>query len=416
MCNREKGEDCEASILMTFSLVSFILVCIIILFNSYKYRPPVALSRFELSKQLYDNRMSNGSYKDLDKCTKVVTRADEVVFFGKLFKRPHPSMRPMFNTVFHNNNRDDWLRSRKTLVTNILAPKIVKSFEPIMSVCAAEVLDTRCLAGIVEVVWLVRLYVNKVLYRCVFGGDGCGEEEFIYWSTKLRHEESEALKRADQRVDGAEDTEAELYFKKLIWSPETSEESFLSKLKAAFSPSSDDVESNSVSFILGGFTACVSALVFVMYELAALPDLQEALRVTPVPHRLFTLVVKEGLRKYPPFAAVIKTEDSNVSGTGEWVLPVSGIHHDARVYHEPSEFLPDREYPKHMFCSFGVGARKCPGEHFSYSAVEAFLKYLVKNFKISRKPTCNCVPGKLELSKGKFTTIVDSLELLFEGL
>lgn len=415
LCNIESGRDCEASMFVTFSLVSFILVCIILLFSSYRYRPPVTLSRFEQFKQLYDSRLS-GSYRDLDKCTKVVTKADEVVFFGKLFKRPLPSMRPMLKTLFHNNDRDDWLRSRKTLVTNILAPKIVKSFEPIMSVCAAEVLDTRCPAGVVEVVWLARLYVNKVLYRCVFGGDGRGEEEFIYWSTKLRHEESKALKRADQRVDGAEDTEAELYFKKLIWSPETSEESFLSKLKAAFSPSSDDVESNSVSFILGGFTACVSALVFVMYELAALPDLQEALRVTPVPHRLFTLVVKEGLRKYPPFAAVIKIEDIDVSGSAEWVLPVSGIHHDARIYHEPSEFLPDREYPKHMFCSFGVGGRKCPGEHFSYSAVEMFLKHLVKNFKITRKPTCDRVPGKLEFSKGKFTTTVDSLDLLFEGL
>lgn len=415
MCNIESGGDSEASMFVTFSLVSFILVCIILLFSCYQYRPPVTLSRFEQSKQLYDSRMS-GSYKDLDKCTKVVTKADEVVFFGKLFKRPHPSMRPMLKTVFHNNDRDDWLRSRKTLVNNVLAPKIVKSFEPIMSVCAAEVLETRCPAGVVEVVWLVRLYVNKVLYRSVFGGDGRGEEEFNYWSTKLRHEESDALKRGDQRVDGAEDTEAELYFKKLIWSPETSEESFLSKLKAAFSPSSDDVESNSVSFILGGFTACVSALVFVMYELAALPDLQEALRVAPVPHRLFTLVVKEGLRKYPPFAAIIKTEDIDVSGTAEWVLPVSGIHHDARVYHEPSEFLLDREYPKHMFCSFGVGGRKCPGEHFSYSAVEAFLKHLVKNFKIFRKPTYDRVPGKLEFSKGKFTTTVDSLELLFESL
>lgn len=400
---------------ITLFLVSLLFLCGIILF-SYQYRPPDTLSRFEHYKQLY-NKCLSGSYKDIDKCEKVVTKLDEVLLFGKMFYRPHPPMRPLLKTVFHDNNYDDWMRTRKTLVRNILAPRITKSLEPLMSLCASEVLETKSPA-VVEVVQLVRRYMNKVMYRCVFGGDGVREreEEFIHMSSKLRHEESEALvKGMDLSVD-IEDTEAETYFKKLIWGPNRSdEESFLSKLKVAFSSTPDDVESNSISFILGGFTSCVSALVFVLYELAARPDIQEALRMTPVPHSLFTRVIKEGLRKYPPFSAVIKTQHGNVSNRS-WVLPVSGIHRDPEIYPEPSEFLPNREFPKHMFCAFGLGLRRCPGEHFSYSAVDVFLKQIVRNFKISRKPTCDHGQEELGFSKGKFTTTVDSLELLFEGL
>lgn len=413
MCNKYRGGDCETSMFITLSLVLLLLLCVII-FYYYQYRPAaISQSRFEHFKELY-NKCLSGSLKDL-KFAKVVTKADEVLLFGKLFNRPHPPMRPMFKTVFHDNNYEDWLCSRKIFVRNILAPNVVKSLEPIMRLCATEVLGAKSPAGVVEVVQLSRNYVNKVMYRCVFGGDRHEEEEFSYWSTKLRHQESEALKGTDQQVDGAEDSAAEEYFKKLIWSPDGDEESFLYKLKA-FSPI-DDVESNSVSFVLGGFTACVSALVFVMYELAACPDLQEDLRATPVPNKLFTLVVKEGLRKYPPFAAVIKTEDVNVSDAKptQWILPVSGIHHDSQFYQEPSKFLPNREYPKNMFCSFGVGIRKCPGEHFSYSVVEVLLKHIVKHFKISRL-TCDRARGELGFSNGKFTTTVDSLELLFEGI
>lgn len=83
------------------------------------------------------------------------------------------------------------------------------------------------------------------------------------------------------------------------------------------------------------------------------------------------------------------------------------------LYHEPSELLPNHNYPEHMFCSFGFGIHNVLVNTSLILLLLFLIKHIVRDFKISRKFTSDGVQGKLGFSEGKFTTTVESLELLF---
>lgn len=76
-------------------------------------------------------------------------------------------------------------------------------------------------------------------------------------------------------------------------------------------------------------------------------------------------------------------------------------------------YLPNHNYPKHMFCSFGFGIHNVLVNTSLILLLQFLFKHIVRDFKISRKFTSDGVQGKLGFSEGKFTITVESLELLF---
>lgn len=76
-------------------------------------------------------------------------------------------------------------------------------------------------------------------------------------------------------------------------------------------------------------------------------------------------------------------------------------------------YLPNHNYPKHMFCSFGFGIHNVLVNTSLILLLQFIFKHIVRDFKISRKFTSDGVQGKLGFSEGKFTITVESLELLF---
>jgi cytochrome P450 len=95
-------------------------------------------------------------------------------------------------------------------------------------------------------------------------------------------------------------------------------------------------------------------------------------------------VVKESLRLYPPVWAFarVAARDRKIGGypvragtsiaMSQWVM-----HRDARYFHRPGEFIPERwtdeftrQLPKFAFFPFGGGPRVCIGSSFAMMGEE----------------------------------------------
>lgn len=405
-----------------------LIICIIIISFSLYYLSrglspdsvwfKLGITRFEFYKFIYNKTLTYPIFIKLltqwsRKKIKIVTTNKEATYFGKLFRRPFGvqiSLRPILKTLFHENDYDQWKHTRKMLVKNVFAPAQVELLSDTIRDCALECLSKS--EQLVDAVSLARRYVDKIFYRCVFNGEASNEKDFSIMSAQLRHQESKLLKQR-KGVDIV--SKAESYFTDLIGSHNQDSNTLLSAMKRVFTPADSVIESNSVSFILGGYTASVSTLVFAMYELSEHIKIQEEVRKELLNSQAsitLNCVVKETLRKYPPFAAVLKeSEDSCTT----WVLPISGIHHDEQLYSNPTKFYPQRFFSKipQMYCPFGIGIRRCPGEYFAYTIIKLFLKQVLLSYYL--KPPSNGGGRILKFSTNKFTTSIDRLELFFEN-
>ncbi|HKO94187.1 MAG TPA: cytochrome P450, partial [Polyangiaceae bacterium] len=90
-------------------------------------------------------------------------------------------------------------------------------------------------------------------------------------------------------------------------------------------------------------------------------------------------VLSEALRLYPPAYVVLRSarEPAQVAGYHvpagtDMVLWIYHTHHDARWYHEPERFDPDRfsaarrkQLPACAYVPFGAGTRTCIGKNFA---------------------------------------------------
>lgn len=381
----------------------------------------LGITRFHFYRWIYNTTRDYPIFNILmqwfsRKKTKIVISKSEATEFGKIFCRPFGlqlTLRPMLQTLFHMNDYDNWLDTRKVLVNNIFKPAQVEAMSDTISACALESLSE--LEQLVEVVSLARRYIDKVFYRCIFDGDLSDENDFHLWSAELRHEESKLLKKGGGLYNIV--SKAELYFKDLIWSQNNNQDSITSVIKRVFT-STDIIESSSVSFILGGYTASVSTLVCAMFELSQNEQIQEEVRTELLDSQALGIpsdscmnkFLKEVMRKYPPFSAVLKEDKDKVI----WVLPISGIHHDQQIYPNPSQFSPERfANTPLMYYPFGIGKRKCPGEFFANTIVKLFLKHVLLSKYL--KPSSNSGGQELQFTTYKFTTAVDRLDLLFEN-
>ncbi|XP_054287686.1 cytochrome P450 3A19-like [Macrosteles quadrilineatus] len=275
----------------------------------------------------------------------------------------------------------------------------------------------------VDVVQISRQYVNKVLYQTVFGcTDPAGEEEFAKMSRDLRNSDSGKFHVPDwlKRLIAtkSEYKHAADYFRNLVRQNKNNQVDSFLKLLVASCPDWDEsmIVAHCTVFLTGGFTSTVTTIVFALYELAKNPAIQRQLReeINDCPtmkdrldNSYLDCVVNEVLRKYSPFPAVLRQYEGGTISA----IPVSGIHHDPSTYADPDKFIPERFFTKpsnrSKFLPFGIGKRKCLGEHFAILIIKTFV------VSVLTKSTLELgVHEPLVISPGKFTTTVSKMELI----
>ncbi|XP_055610022.1 cytochrome P450 9e2-like [Uranotaenia lowii] len=212
----------------------------------------------------------------------------------------------------------------------------------------------------------------------------------------------------------------------------TVQESNVGKQSVAKSMTEPELIAQCLIFFLAGFDSISTMLMFMSYELALHPEIQQCLyeevREThnklegePINYetlqqmKYMDMVVSETLRFWVPAAIdrlCIKDytlDDGNglkftiEKGTAVW-FPSYGIHHDPKYYPNPEVFDPERfsdanrrNINMDAYLPFGVGPRNCIGSRFALMEMKALIYAVLLEFKLERTEETQ-VP--LKMAKG----------------
>lgn len=184
------------------------------------------------------------------------------------------------------------------------------------------------------------------------------------------------------------------------------------------------IAGHALAFFAEGFETSSSTLGFLIYNLAANPEiqerlyeeiqhvleqsnnevsydvmqkmdyldwaLQESLRLSPVIPMMQRLCTK----KYPLRRHINgKPVETWIKEGTTITVPVLSLHMDPKYYPEPEKFLPERFSPEEkltrtemVYLPFGEGPRMCMGMRFGQTQVKAALLRLMQKFKFHVSP------------------------------
>ncbi|KXJ73273.1 hypothetical protein RP20_CCG016136 [Aedes albopictus] len=212
----------------------------------------------------------------------------------------------------------------------------------------------------------------------------------------------------------------------------TVEESEVGKSSTTKAITDSELVAQCLVFFLAGFDSVSAGMMFMAYELALNPVVQQRLYDeineankqlggnaptydTIQMMRYLDMVVSETLRKWPAAAFDRKCERDYVLDDGAGLkftidrgacvwIPVHGIHRDPKYYPNPDKFDPERFSESNrsnldmtMYMPFGAGPRNCIGSRFALMEIKAIMYALLLNFRIERNEKTS-VP--LRLVKG----------------
>ncbi|XP_026461385.1 cytochrome P450 9e2-like [Ctenocephalides felis] len=199
-----------------------------------------------------------------------------------------------------------------------------------------------------------------------------------------------------------------------------------------------DSTTQALIFLIAGFDTTSTLLMFLAYELALNPEVQECLQEEIdsifnadgdegltyeklAKATYMDMVISETLRKWPPvvFLDRICLKDYEIEDNigrkytvkkGEGVLfPVYHIHRDQKYFADPERFDPERfndENKKNIqpftYIPFGVGPRNCIGSRFALMETKAMLFIILSSFNFR---TCLKTEYPLKLSKRDFDLV-----------
>lgn len=180
--------------------------------------------------------------------------------------------------------------------------------------------------------------------------------------------------------------------------------------------SDDEIEAQSIIFLLAGYETSSNTLAFTLYYLAVNPDVQDTLRkeisealesnakkpLYEVAQNIEYLdcVIKESQRLHPPAAQVNRecSEDYDLNGIHipagtEVIIPLYALHHDPDAWEEPEKFDPERfrgpsKDARHafQFIPFGAGPRNCIGMRFALLEIKVALVRILMKYKFVQSP------------------------------
>jgi cytochrome P450 len=189
------------------------------------------------------------------------------------------------------------------------------------------------------------------------------------------------------------------------------------------------VRDEAMTIFLAGHETTANALMWTWYLLSQTPAAERKLhdeidRVLggrlPTMADIPTLpyverVVTESMRLYPP-AWLIGRRAINSYPINGYVAPARSIiimsqwvvHRDARYFHEPGRFNPDRwtpafkaSIPQFAYFPFGGGRRRCIGESFAWMELTLIVAALAQQWRFELVPDHPVVPQPLVTLRAK---------------
>jgi cytochrome P450 len=175
-----------------------------------------------------------------------------------------------------------------------------------------------------------------------------------------------------------------------------------------------------MTLFLAGHETTALALSWTWYLLSQHPEVEERLAqevqqvlngrsptVEDLPRLSYAeKVIIESMRLYPPVWVMGRetTRDCMIGGfhaprgttliMSQWVL-----HHDARFFERPDEFLPERwtesftrQLPKFAYFPFGGGPRLCIGKEFAMIEMVLVLAGITQCYRFTLEPGTEVVP------------------------
>ncbi|XP_069673194.1 probable cytochrome P450 6a14 [Periplaneta americana] len=176
-----------------------------------------------------------------------------------------------------------------------------------------------------------------------------------------------------------------------------------------------NVAAQAFAFFVAGFETTATTMTFCLYELALNPYLQDRLRkeIDTVLEKhdgeisynaiqemdYLDNVISETLRKHPAVPFLIRQctkeyripDSEVVVETGSLILiPIMGLHYDAKYYPEPTRFDPDRfteevKKTRHHYCylPFGGGPHTCIGKQLALLQTKVGLVSILSKYEFA---------------------------------
>ncbi|EFA09240.1 cytochrome P450 9e2 [Tribolium castaneum] len=181
-----------------------------------------------------------------------------------------------------------------------------------------------------------------------------------------------------------------------------------------------DIAAQALLFFFGGFDSVSSMMCFMSYELALNPDVQAKLlrevdetfescdgKLTYealIKMKYLDMVVSETLRLWPtnvsadrvctkPYTIEPKNPNEkalHLEKNTNVIVPIFGIHRDAKNFPEPNRFDPERfsdenkaNIRPYTYLPFGAGPRNCIGSRFALLETKALFFHLLSKFEIT---------------------------------
>ena len=188
------------------------------------------------------------------------------------------------------------------------------------------------------------------------------------------------------------------------------------------SMSDEELHDEIVTLLLAGHETTASAIVWVLYWVHYLPEVQQKLRteldtlgakrdpmaITQLPY--LTAVCQEALRIYPitPTTFIRKLrEPMTLAGyhfkANTALMPATYIiHQRLDLYPEPQQFRPERflekQFAPHEFLPFGGGHRYCIGSALAMMELKLSIATLLTDFEISLPHSRPLTPARRGLT------------------
>ncbi|QCD80997.1 cytochrome P450 71A9-like [Vigna unguiculata] len=336
-----------------------------------------------------------------------------------------------------------WREMRKIMVSELLSPKRVQSFEAVRFDEVKRMLQAVSLSpGPVDLSELTLSLTNNVVCRVALGkrDRGTGDANKVYrmlketqemlggffvddffpqlgWLNKFSGLESR-LEKNFRDMDRFYDEVIKEHVDKSRESAETEHEDVVDVLlqvqKDPSQPiaiSHHQIKGVLVDIFVAGTDTAAATMIWIMSELIRNPKAmkkaqeevreimkgKEMVQEIDLPNLLYLkLVVKEALRLHPPAPLLVPRETTEACMIRGFQIPAKtrvlvnakSIAMDPTCWENPNEFLPERflnssiDYKGQHFemLPFGVGRRSCPGVNFAMPLVELVLANLLLRF------------------------------------
>jgi cytochrome P450 len=162
-----------------------------------------------------------------------------------------------------------------------------------------------------------------------------------------------------------------------------------------------ETTANAMAFSLGLLARHPSVLRRLRQEVTAVLGDGPATAASLDKMPLLEAVVREAMRLYPPAWILSRSAEQDTTVAGQAIpkgsvlfVPIYGVHRVPSVWEDPEAFDPERwldgrgerARKQNMYLPFGMGQRRCVGEHLAMLEARLVLATLVRKMHLALVP------------------------------